>query len=299
MVMIGNEGEDNAMNHVKSAMLLALLTALLLFLGHAIAGESGLMIAIVMALVMNFGSYWFSDKIVLSMYGGREVTEREAPDLVRMVHSLSQRAGIPAPKVYILNENSPNAFATGRSPKKGAVAVSAGLLQMLSRDELAGVIAHELAHIKNRDTLIMTIAGTIAGALSYLGQMAMWGAMMGGGRNDDREGGSNPIVALAGVIIAPIAAAIIQMAISRSREYIADANGAEISGTPMGLANALRKIEAYAKRIPMEHGSPATAHLFIVNPFVGGFAGLFRTHPETAERIALLEKMAMSGEYRA
>lgn len=286
------------MNHVKSAMLLALLTALLLFLGQMIAGESGLMIAIFMALIMNFGSYWFSDKIVLAMYGGREVTEREAPDLVRMVHSLSERAGIPAPKVYILNENSPNAFATGRSPKKGAVAVSAGLLQMLSRDELSGVIAHELAHIRNRDTLIMTIAGTIAGALSYLGQMAMWGMMFRGGSSDDR-GGPHPIAALLGIVVAPIAAGIIQMAISRSREYIADANGASISGSPMGLANALRKIEAYAKRIPMEHGSPATAHLFIVNPFVGGLAGLFRTHPETSERIALLEKMAMSGEYRA
>ncbi|MCW5963675.1 MAG: zinc metalloprotease HtpX [Bryobacterales bacterium] len=285
------------MNHVKSAMLLALLTALLLFLGHAIAGESGLMIAVFMALIMNFGSFWFSDKIVLSMYGGREVTERQAPELVSLVRHLAMQANLPMPRVYILDEQAPNAFATGRSPKKAAVAVSAGLLQMLSRDELAGVVAHELAHIQNRDTLIMTIAGTIAGALSYLSQMAMWGMMSRGG-HDDREG-PNPIVAIVGIIIAPFAAMIIQMAISRSREYIADANGAKISGSPMGLANALRKIEAYAKRIPMHHGSPATAHLFIVNPFVGGFAGLFRTHPETAERIALLERMAMTGEYRA
>lgn len=278
-------------------MLLALLTALLLFLGQAVAGESGLMIAIGMALLMNFGSYWFSDKIVLSMYGGKEVTEREAPELVSLVRSLAMQANLPMPKVYILDEQAPNAFATGRSPSKGAVAVSVGLLQMLNRDELAGVIAHELAHIQNRDTLIMTIAGTIAGALSYLSQMAMWG-MMFRGSDDDREG-PNPIAAILGIVIAPIAAGIIQMAISRSREYIADAHGARISGSPMGLANALRKIEAYSKRIPMEHGSPATAHLFIINPFVGGFAGLFRTHPETAERISLLERMAMTGEYRA
>lgn len=285
------------MNHVKSAMLLALLTALLLFLGQAIAGESGLMMAIVMALVMNFGSYWFSDKIVLAMYGGREVTEREAPELVQLTRHLAMQANLPMPKVYILDEEAPNAFATGRSPKKGAVAVSAGLMRMLNRDELAGVIAHELAHIQNRDTLIMTIAGTIAGALSYLSQMAMWGMLFRGG-SDDREG-PNPIAALLGIVIAPVAAGIIQMAISRSREYIADARGAQISGTPMGLANALRKIEAYAKRVPMEHGNPATAHLFIINPFKGGLAGLFRTHPETAERIALLERMAMTGEYRA
>jgi heat shock protein HtpX len=284
------------MNHVKSAMLLAVLTALLLFLGQLIAGQSGLMIAIFMALIMNFGSFWFSDKIVLSMYGAREVTEREAPDLVHLTRQLAMRANLPMPRVYILNEDAPNAFATGRSPKKGAVAVSAGLLQMLSRDELAGVIAHELAHIQNRDTLIMTIAGTIAGALSYLSQMAMWGMMF---RGSDDEDGPNPIAAILGILIAPIAASIIQMAISRSREYIADANGAQISGTPMGLANALRKIESYAQRIPMHHGSPATAHLFIINPFVGGLAGLFRTHPETKDRIARLEQMVYSGEYRA
>jgi heat shock protein HtpX len=284
------------MNHVKSAMLLAVLTALLLFLGQLIAGQSGLMMAILVALVMNFGSYWFSDKIVLSMYGGREVTEREAPELVHLTRQLAMRANLPMPRVYILDEDAPNAFATGRNPKKGAVAVSAGLLRMLNREELAGVIAHELAHIQNRDTLIMTIAGTIAGALSYLSQMAMWGMMF---RGRDDEEGPNPIAALVGILIAPIAASIIQMAISRSREYIADANGAQISGAPMGLANALRKIEAYAQRIPMHHGSPATAHLFIVNPFVGGLAGLFRTHPETKERIARLEQMAITGEYRA
>jgi heat shock protein HtpX len=284
------------MNHVKSAMLLAVLTALLLFLGQLIAGQSGLMIAIFMALIMNFGSFWFSDKIVLSMYGAREVTEQDAPDLVNLTRQLAMRANLPMPRVYILNEDAPNAFATGRSPKKGAVAVSAGLMRMLSRDELAGVIAHELAHIQNRDTLIMTIAGTIAGALSYLSQMAMWGMMFRGG---DDEDGPNPIAAILGILIAPIAASIIQMAISRSREYIADANGAQISGTPMGLANALRKIESYAQRIPMHHGSPATAHLFIINPFVGGLAGLFRTHPETKDRIARLEQMVYSGEYRA
>lgn len=284
------------MNHLKSAMLLAVLTALLLFLGQMIAGQSGLMIALVMAIVMNFGSFWFSDRIVLSMYGAREVTEQDTPELFSLVRQLAMRANLPMPRVYMINEEAPNAFATGRSPSKGAVAVSAGLMRLLTREELAGVIAHELSHIQNRDTLIMTIAGTLAGALSYLSQMAMWGMMFRGG--DDREG-PNPIAALLGILIAPIAAAIIQMAISRSREYIADANGAQISGAPLGLASALKKIEAYSQRIPMQHGSPATAHLFIVNPFKGGLAGLFRTHPSTEERIARLEQMARSGEYRA
>ncbi len=284
------------MNHVKSAMLLAALTALLLFLGQMIAGQSGLMIALVMAVVMNFGSFWFSDKIVLSMYGAREITERDTPELFNLVRQLAMRANLPMPRVYVIDEEAPNAFATGRSPAKGAVAVSAGLMRMLTREELAGVLAHELSHIQNRDTLIMTVAGTLAGALSYLSQMAMWGAMFRSG--DDREG-PNPIAALVGILIAPLAAAIIQMAISRSREYIADANGAEISGAPLGLASALKKIEAYSQRIPMHHGSPATAHLFIVNPFKGGLAGLFRTHPATEERIARLEQMARSGEFRA
>lgn len=284
------------MNYVKSAMLLAALTALVLFLGQMIGGQSGLMIALLMAIVMNFGSFWFSDKIVLSMYGAREVTERDTPELFSLVQQLAMRANLPMPRVYVINEEAPNAFATGRSPSKGAVAVSAGLMRMLTREELAGVIAHELAHIQNRDTLIMTIAGTLAGALSYLSQMAMWGMMFRSG--DDREG-PNPIAALVGILIAPIAAAIIQMAISRSREYVADANGAQISGAPLGLASALKKIEAYAQRIPMQHGSPATAHLFIVNPFKGGLAGLFRTHPSTQERIARLEQMARTGEYRS
>ncbi|MCZ2154116.1 MAG: zinc metalloprotease HtpX [Bryobacterales bacterium] len=284
------------MNRIKSVMLLAALTALLLFLGQLIAGQDGLLIALVMAIVMNFGSFWFSDKIVLAMYGAREVTEHDTPELFYLVQQLAMRANLPTPRVYMINEDAPNAFATGRSPAKGAVAVSAGLVRLLSRDELAGVIAHELSHIQNRDTLIMAIAGTLAGALSYLGQMAMWGMMFRGG--DDREG-PNPIGALIGILVAPFAAMIIQMAISRSREYIADADGARISGAPLGLANALRKIEAYSRRLPMQHGSPATAHLFIVNPFKGGFAGLFRTHPDTAERIALLEQMARTGEYRA
>ncbi|MCC7342142.1 MAG: zinc metalloprotease HtpX [Bryobacterales bacterium] len=285
------------MNYVKSAMLLAALTALLLFMGQMIAGQSGLMIALVMAVVMNFGSFWFSDKIVLGMYGAREVTQSDTPELFNLVQQLAMRANLPMPRVYMINEEAPNAFATGRSPAKGAVAVSAGLMRMLSREELAGVIAHELSHIQNRDTLIMTIAGTLAGALSYLSQMAMWGMMFRGG--NDREEGPNPIAALVGVLIAPIAAAIIQMAISRSREYIADANGAQISGAPLGLASALKKIEAYSQRIPMHHGSPATAHLFIVNPFKGGLAGLFRTHPATEERIARLEQMARTGKFRA
>ncbi len=284
------------MNHVKSALLLATLTALLLVVGQLLAGQTGLAIAVVLALVMNFGSFWFSDKIVLRMYGAREVTEQQAPELYQLVGQLARRASLPMPHVYILNEEAPNAFATGRSPAKGAVAVSAGLLNVLNHQELSGVIAHELAHIQNRDTLIMTIAGTIAGALGYLSQMAMFGMMY---RHGDDDRGPNPIAALIGVLVAPIAAMIIQMAISRSREYIADEHGAAISGAPLSLASALRKIEGLAQRVPMHHGSPATAHLFIVNPFVGGLAGLFRSHPPTEERIARLEQMAYNGEFRA
>lgn len=284
------------MNHVKSALLLATLTALLLVVGQLLGGQAGLTIAIVFALVMNFGSFWFSDKIVLRMYGAQEVTEQQAPELFQLVGQLARRASLPMPRVYILNEEAPNAFATGRSPAKGAVAVSAGLLSTLNHQELSGVIAHELAHIQNRDTLIMTIAGTIAGALGYLSQMAMFGMMY---RHGDDDRGPNPIAALIGVLVAPIAAMIIQMAISRSREYIADEHGASISGAPLGLASALRKIEGFAHQVPMHHGSPATAHLFIVNPFVGGMAGLFRSHPPTEERIARLEQMAYNGEFRA
>lgn len=280
------------MNQIKTVMLLALLTALLLWIGYAIAGQGGLMVALVMAAVMNFGAYWFSDRVVLRMYGAHEVTESEAPELHALVRDLVARAGLPMPRVYIIPEEAPNAFATGRNPHHAAVAVTEGILRLLTREELAGVLAHELAHIRNRDTLIMTVTATIAGALSMLANLAMWGAMLGGRSSDDDEG-SHPIAGLLGVILAPIVATLIQMAISRSREFLADESGARLTGNPLALASALRKIEAWSRRVPMMSGSPATAHLFIINPFSGGgLIQLFSTHPATEERIARLEAMA-------
>lgn len=280
------------MNQMKTLMLLAVLTAALLGLGQWIGGQGGLVIALLLALVMNFGAYWFSDKIVLRMYRAQEVDEAQAPELFRVVRELSARAAIPMPKVYVIPEAAPNAFATGRSPEKGAVAVTEGILRILDREELAGVLAHELGHVKNRDTLVMTVAATLAGAISHLASMAMWGLF---GRGDD-EDGPHPAAMLAGVILAPVAASLVQMAISRSREFLADEAGATISGNPMALAGALRKLEAWKAEVPMHAGSPATAHLFIVNPFTGGgLASLFSTHPSTAERVARLEAMAMGG----
>ncbi len=281
------------MNQMKTLILLAALTALLLWLGQLIGGQQGMVIALVMALVMNFGSYWFSDKIVLSMYGAQPVSEADAPELYTIVRNLTQKAGLPMPKVYLIPEEAPNAFATGRNPDHAAVAVTQGLLRLMSREEIEGVLAHELGHVKHRDTLIMTVAATMAGALSHLATMALW---FGGGRSsDDREGG-NPLVGLVAVIVAPFAAMLIQMAISRSREFLADEASAQVTGNPMELANALKKLEAYKTEAPMTHGSPATAHLFIVNPFSGGgLAGLFSTHPSTQQRIERLEAMARSG----
>lgn len=290
--LIGYLEVEKNMNRVKTMMLMAALTALLLFVGQAIGGRGGLMVALVFALVMNFVSYWFSDRIVLSMYGAQPVTEMEAPELYYIVRSLAQRGNIPMPKVYIIPEEAPNAFATGRNPSHAAVAVTAGLMRLLNRDELAGVIAHELGHIINRDTLIMTVASTIAGALSMLANTAMWGAMLGRSSDDDDDGG-NAIAGLVGIIVAPIAAALIQMAISRSREFLADEAGARLSGNPLALASALRKIEQWSQRVVMGHGSPATAHMFIINPFSGGgLAGLFSTHPSTQARVERLEAMA-------
>jgi heat shock protein HtpX len=283
------------MNRLKTMMLLAALTALLLWIGYALAGQAGLIIALMFAGLMNFASYWWSDKIVLRMYGAQEVTESEAPGLYAIVRDLAMRASLPMPRVYLIPEETPNAFATGRNPEHAAVAVTAGIMRLLSREELAAVIAHELGHVRNRDTLIMTVAATIAGALSTLTNLAMWGMMLGGRSNDDEDGGS-PLAGLVGIIVAPIAAALIQMAISRSREFLADESGAQLAGNPLALASALRKIEEGSHRVPMTAGSPATAHLFIINPFAGlNMARMFSTHPSTEARVERLEGMARQG----
>jgi heat shock protein HtpX len=285
------------MNQVKSAMLLATLTALLLWAGQALGGQGGFVLALMMAGVMNFGAYWWSDKIVLRMYGAQAITEAQAPELWAIVRQLAQRAQLPMPSVYMIPEDAPNAFATGRNPENAAVAVTAGLVRMLERDELAGVIAHELSHVKHRDTLVMTIAAALAGALSFLANMAMWGSLLGGGMsNDDDEGGAHPIAGLLGILVAPIAASLIQMAISRSREFMADERGAALTQNPLALARALGKLESWKARVPMQAGSPATAHLFIVNPFsASGLASLFSTHPSTQERIKRLQAMGHRG----
>jgi len=283
------------MNRMKTMLLLATLTALLLVVGQALAGRGGFMIALMFAGVMNFAAYWWSDKIVLRMYGAQEIDESQAPDLFAIVRQLAQWAQIPMPRVYMIPQEAPNAFATGRNPQNAAVAVTEGIVRLLNREELAGVLAHELSHVQNRDTLIMTVAATLAGALSHLANMAMWGAMLGGGSSRDEEGG-HPIAGLLGVIIAPLAATLIQMAISRSREFLADEHGARLNGDPLALASALRKIEAWSQQIPMTAGSPATAHLFIINPFSGGgLVRLFSTHPSTEERITRLQAMARQG----
>ncbi len=280
------------MNTLKTYMLLAALTALLIGVGGALGGRSGLVIALGMAIVMNFVSYWWSDKIILKMHHAEEIQPGDGRELYSMTHALAQKAGIPMPKLYLIPDQSPNAFATGRNPSKGAVAVTEGLLRALNREEIAGVIAHELAHIAHRDTLIMTVTATIAGAISSLGQMAMWASMFGGGRHDDEEG-SSPIGGLVAMIVAPIAAAMIQMAISRSREFLADRDAAVYTGQPVALANALLKIEGWSQRVPATEGSPAMAHMYISNPFSGGgLAKLFSTHPPTAERVAALEAIA-------
>ncbi|MEJ2717203.1 MAG: zinc metalloprotease HtpX [Deltaproteobacteria bacterium] len=275
------------MNQVKTIVLLTALAALLVVIGGAIGGKNGALIALVIAAVMNFGSYWFSDKIVLSMYHAQEVTEEEAPDLFNLVRRLTQQAGLPMPRVYIIPDPSPNAFATGRNPDHAAVAVTEGILRLLSADELSGVIGHELGHVRNRDILIQSVAATIGAAITYL---TYFGMFFGG--SDDERGGGNMIATLLMVILAPLAAAIIQMAISRSREYQADATGAKICGHPLWLADALRKLEMGGQQVPMQ-AEQATAHMFIVNPFsAGGFSRLFSTHPPTEERIARLEALA-------
>ncbi len=277
------------MNMLKTTVLMAGLTLVLVWAGAAMGGKSGMTMALMFALIMNLVTYWFSDKIVLRMYRAKEVTEHDAPELYSIVRRLAQKAEIPMPKVYIMEQDQPNAFATGRNPSHAAVAVTTGIMRILSREELEGVIGHELAHVKHRDILIGTIAATIAGAISYLAQMAQW-AMIFGGRHDDEEGG-NPVAALVMMIVGPIAAMLIQMAISRSREYSADEGGARIAGNPMHLAGALKKLHLASQRIPLE-ASPATSHMFIVSPLSGGgILKLFSTHPPIEERIARLENM--------
>jgi heat shock protein HtpX len=273
-------------NGLKTVLLLGAMSALFLAIGDVIGGPNGLMIGLVIAVAMNFGSYWFSDKIVLRMYRAQEVGPQHP--LYRMTERLARQAGLPMPKVYIIPDASPNAFATGRNPQHAAVAATEGIMRLLSEPELEGVIAHELAHVKHRDILISTIAATLAAAIMFAARMAMYAGMFGGGRQDDREGGSNPIALLAMMILAPIAAMMIQMAISRSREFLADAGGAAIAGTPYGLADALRKIDAASRRVPLD-ANPATAHMFIMKPFSGGgLMSLFSTHPKTEDRINAL-----------
>lgn len=276
------------MNTLKTATLMVGLTLLLVWAGAAFGGRSGMTIALMFALMMNIFTYWFSDKIVLRMYNAQEVKEAEAPELYSMVRRLAQRAGLPMPKVYIINQPQPNAFATGRSPRHAAVAVTTGIMRTLSVEELEGVIGHELAHIKHRDILIGTIAATIAGAISYLAHIAQWALIFGHRDDEDR----NPLAVIAMMIIAPIAAMLVQMAISRSREYAADSGGAKIAGNPLYLARALKKLHMASQQIPLD-AQPATAHMFIVNPLSGGrMARLFSTHPPMEERIARLENMA-------
>lgn len=282
------------LNRFKTTMLLSLLTVLLVFMGGAIGGQGGMLIAFVMAAVMNFGSYWFSDKIVLRMYGAQEITRDQNPAFYGMVERLAQRAQLPMPKVYIIPDQSPNAFATGRNPQHAAVAATEGIMRILTPEELEGVMAHELGHVKNRDILISTIAATFAGAISMIGSMLQWGAMLGAGRGDDEEGGglAGLVGSLAMAILAPIMAMLIQMAVSRSREYLADATGAQICGRPTALASALGKLQNASRAIPMQEATPATAHMFIVNPLTGSsLMSLFSTHPPMEERIARLQAM--------
>jgi heat shock protein HtpX len=280
-------------NLLKTAVLLAALTSLVVLIGGAIGGQQGMVIAFILAIAMNFGSYWFSDRIVLAMYGAQPIDESQAPDLYRVVRRLTSKAGIPMPRVYLIPNDTPNAFATGRSPEHAAVAVTEGIMRMLDDDELEGVLAHELSHVKNRDTLIMTIAATLAGVITYLAHMAQWAAIFGGSRRDDDEGGGGGALgALLMAILAPIAAMLIQLAISRAREFQADASGAHLTGRPWGLAKALEKLDMASKVAPMQ-ATPATAHLFIVNPLRGeGLLSLFSTHPPISERIARLRAMA-------
>lgn len=276
---------------LKTALLLALLSGIILFLGQAIGGQTGLLFALGFALLMNIGSYWFSDKIVLKMYRARELSPSEAPMLHRMVEELAAEARIPKPKVCLIPGEAPNAFATGRNPQNAVVAVTEGIVRLLSPAELRGVLAHEIGHITNRDILIQSVAGVLATAITYIAYMLQWTAIFGGGRSNE-EGGAGGLGAILLAVLAPIAAALIQFAISRSREYEADATGARLSGDPIALATALGKLTAWSQKVPLPEGNPATAHMFIVNPFAGGMSSLFSTHPPAEERIRRLMEMA-------
>jgi heat shock protein HtpX len=291
-------------NQIRTTVLLAVMTALILWIGQLFGGRQGMIIALLLAAGMNFFSYWYSDKIVLKMYRAQEASPEQAPELFEMVQTLSRKAGLPMPKLFIIPKEAPNAFATGRNPEHAVVAVTQGLLNKMDRDEVTGVLAHEMAHVKNRDILIGSIAATMAGAIMVLASMARWTAIFGGGSNDD-EGGGGAIGLIVMSLLAPFAAMIIQMAISRSREYLADSTGAGFAGTPEGLARALDKLGRYSKKLPM-NANPSTAHMFIVNPLSGrSLMGLFSTHPPLEERIARLRgnppqtgKASESGEDR-
>lgn len=279
------------MNAFKTTLLMTILTVLFVLVGNWLGGQGGMMMAFVFAILMNVGTYWFSDKMVLRMYGAEELDRSQYGHIYRTTEELTHRAGLPMPKLYLIRGDQPNAFATGRDPDHAAVAVTESIVRLLSKDELRGVLAHELAHIKNRDILVATIAATFAGAISMIANMAQWAMIFGGGRSDDREGG-HPIVAIVMMIVAPLAAMMVQMAISRQREFLADAGGAQMSGNPISLATALKKLHSASQQIPMQ-ATPATAHMFIVNPFSGGaMMKLFSTHPPMEERVAKLEEMA-------
>jgi heat shock protein HtpX len=278
------------MNMVKTVFLMTLMIALFLFVGNLLGGRTGMTIALIFSLIMNFSAYWFSDKIILSMYRAKEVSKETAPKLYSLVEDLSKKASLPMPRVYVIDDPTPNAFATGRNPQHAAVAATTGILRILDDKEISGVMAHELAHVKHRDILIGTVAATVVGTITYIAQMAGWAAMFGRGSDDDDGGGISSLVLL---ILSPIAATLLQMAISRSREFLADEGGAQISGQPLSLASALSKLSHANQIKPVDHSGPATAHMFIVSPFSGGgVLKLFSTHPPMEERIKRLQEIA-------
>jgi heat shock protein HtpX len=281
------------MNQAKTFFLMVVLTIILVALGSLIGGKNGAMLMFIIALAMNFVSYWFSDRIVLAMYHAQPVDQGQAPELYNTVATLAQKASIPMPRVYIIENDSPNAFATGRNPEHGVVAVTTGILRLLNRQELEGVLAHELSHIKHRDILVQTVAAAMAGAITMIANWARFAAFFGGGRDSEDEGGGNIISVIIFSMIAAFAAMLIQLAISRSREYYADEGGAHLAGNPLSLANALRKLQMGVQRVPMQDANPSTAHMFILNPFSAkGVLALFSTHPPMEERIQRLEEMA-------